>query len=75
MLRDLSESFDLVIVDMGPMSSDRSLVQTLGEQGILNAVVTVVDHRSSTAERIEACLRRIQQTGVNSIGLVENFAA
>jgi Mrp family chromosome partitioning ATPase len=75
MLRELSESFDLVIVDMGHMNSKRSLVTSLSEQGMINAVVAVVDHRSSTSEEIESCVRRIRKTGVNSIGLVENFAA
>jgi Mrp family chromosome partitioning ATPase len=75
MLYELAESFDLVVVDMGHMSSARSLVTTMGEQGILNAVVAVVDHRSSSPEQIETCLRRIRACGVASIGLVENFAA
>ncbi len=75
MLQELSESFDLVIVDTGHMNSTRNLVTALGEQGIISAVVAVVDHRSSTPEKIESCLRRIRQTGIASIGLVENFAA
>ncbi len=75
MLSELAESFDLVIVDMGPMESPRSLVSTMGECGILSAVVTVVDSREEAAEQLEACLRRIRQSGVVSVGLVENFAA
>lgn len=75
MLQQLTASFDLVIVDMGPMDSKRSLVTALGEQGIISAVVTVVDHRKSTPQRIEACLQRIRRTGISSIGLVENFSA
>lgn len=75
MLQELSESFDLVIVDMGPMSSPRSLVTSLGQQGIISAVVAVVDHRQTNSQSIENCLRRIRQTGISSIGLVENFAA
>ncbi len=75
MLQELSESFDLVIVDMGHMASPRNLVTSLSEQGILSAVVAVVDNRCSSPQQIENCLRRIRQTGVASIGLVENFAA
>ncbi len=75
MLQELSESFDLVIVDMGHMDSSRSLVTTLGERGVISAVVAVVDYRSSTRQQVDSCLRRIRQTGVASIGLVENFAA
>lgn len=75
MMHELSESFDLVIIDAGRMDSARSLVTILGERGIINAAVAVVDHRSSTPDRIELCLRRIRQAGIASIGLVENFAA
>ncbi len=75
MLHELSESFDLVIVDMGHMDSSRSLVTSLGERGVISAVVAVVDYRSSTRQQVDDCLRRIRQTGVASIGLVENFAA
>ncbi len=75
MLHELSQSFDLVIVDMGHMGSTRSLVTSMGEQGMINAVVTVVDLRNSSPGRLDACLRRIRRTGISSIGLVENFAA
>jgi Mrp family chromosome partitioning ATPase len=75
MLQELSQSFDLVIVDLGHMSAQRNLVRKLGELGVINAVVAVVDRRLSSPERIEICLRQIRQTGVASIGLVENFAA
>jgi MinD-like ATPase involved in chromosome partitioning or flagellar assembly len=75
MLQELSQSFDLVIVDLGHMSAQRNLVRKLGELGVINAVVAVVDRRLSTPERIELCLRQIRQTGISSIGLVENFAA
>ena len=75
MLQELSESFDLVIVDMGDMESTRNMVTSLGEQGLISAVVAVVDRRNSTRDRIDACLRRIRQSGIASIGLVENFAA
>ena len=75
MLHELSESFDLVIVDMGHMNSPRSLVGSLCARGVISAVVAVVDHRSSDAQEIDQCLSRIRQAGVTSIGVVENFAA
>ena len=75
MLRDLSNSFDLVIADLGPMTAPRSMAASLGELGVLQAVVAVVDHRNHSPERMEGCLRQIRQAGVSSIGLVENFAA
>ena len=75
MLIELSESFDLVILDIGHMNSPNGLMSTLAEQGIINAAIAVIDHRNSSIQRTETCIRRIRQTGVTSIGLVENFAA
>ncbi|MBX3423479.1 MAG: hypothetical protein KF752_18140 [Pirellulaceae bacterium] len=75
MLQELSQSFDLVLVDLGHMSVPRSLVYSLGELGALSAVVAVVDRRHTSTERLESCLRQIRQTGISSIGLIENFAA
>lgn len=75
MLIELSESFDLVIVDIGHMNSPGGLMQSLAEQGIINAAIAVVDQRNASTQRIETCIRRIRQAGVTSIGLVENFAA
>ena len=75
MVHELADSFDLVIIDMGHMESTRTLLTSLAEQGIVNAVVTVVDTRIAATQRLEACLRRIRRTGVSSVGLVENFGA
>lgn len=75
MLQELSQSFDMVIVDLGTMSSPRNMVNTLGELGVIHAVVAVLDKRNISSDRTESCLRQIRQTGIASIGLVENFAA
>ena len=75
MMQELSESFDLVIVDTGHIERTRSLLTSMGEQGIISAVVTVVDKRRTSQQAVEDCIRRIRNTGVASIGLVENFAA
>jgi len=75
MLIELSESFDLVILDVGHMNSPGGLMHSLAERGIINAAIAVVDHRNSSTQRVETCIRRIRQAGVISIGIVENFAA
>jgi Mrp family chromosome partitioning ATPase len=75
MLLELTESFDLVILDIGHMNSPNGLMSTLAEQGIINAAIAVVDNRNSSTQRIETCIRRIRQSGVSSIGIVENFSS
>lgn len=75
MIRELSESFDLVILDTGSMNSPNGMLISLAEQGLISAAIAVVDHRNTTSQRVDACIRRIRQAGVTSIGVVENFAA
>ncbi len=75
MLIELTESFDLVILDVGHMNSPNGLMSSLAEQGIINAAIAVIDNRNSSTQRVETCIRRIRQAGVTSIGLVENFAS
>ncbi len=75
MLIELTESFDLVILDIGHMNSPNGLMSTLAEQGIINAAIAVVDNRNPSPQRVETCIRRIRQAGISSIGIVENFAS
>lgn len=75
MMQELSDSFDLVIIDAGHIERNRSLINSLGEQGVISAVVTVIDKRHTSQQAVDDCIRRIRQTGIASIGLVENFAA
>ncbi len=75
MLIELTESFDLVILDIGHMNSPNGLMSTLAEQGIINAAIAVIDNRNPSTQRVETCIRRIRQAGVTSIGIVENFAS
>lgn len=75
MFIELAESFDLVILDVGHMSSPHGLMSSLADQGIINAAIAVIDNRNTSTQRTETCIRRIRQTGLTSIGLVENFAS
>lgn len=75
MFEELTESFDLVIADMGHMASPHSLVGPLGETGVVDAVITVINRQQTTASQVESCVERIRKTGIVSIGLVENFMA
>ncbi|HBE72378.1 MAG TPA: hypothetical protein DDW52_29945 [Planctomycetaceae bacterium] len=75
MFEELSESFDLVIADMGHMTSPSCLVRPLAETGVVDAVITVINRQQTTANQVETCVERIRKTGIVSIGIVENFMA
>lgn len=72
MIHELTQSFDLVLVDTGPLASPRNLVTSLGEQGVVHAVVNVMNSQANSAEQVETHIRRIKKLGISSIGLVEN---
>lgn len=74
MLRELSESFELVIVDACRMDSSGNVICGLASAQIFDAAIVVVDRRNSHQERIEDAVRALQQTGVGSIGIVDNFS-
>ncbi|GIW98494.1 MAG: exopolysaccharide biosynthesis protein [Pirellulaceae bacterium] len=75
MVRQLSEGFDLVVVDVGNLEASRSVVPVWGKQALIDAVATVVDCRHKTEVKLEHCFRRLRNYGIQSLGMVENFAA
>ncbi len=72
-LADLSDSFELVIVDCSKTSSSGNVITGLAHTKIFDAAIVVVDRRDSEADRVEDAVRMIQQTGIESIGIVDNF--
>ncbi len=75
MLSELSESFELVIVDCSRTSSAGNVITGLAHTKIFDAAIVVVDRRDTNQARIEDAVRLIQQTGIESIGIVDNFSA
>lgn len=73
-LADLSECFELVIVDCSKTNSSGNIITGLAHTKIFDAAIVVVDRRDTQADRIEDAVRLIQQTGIESIGIVDNFS-
>ncbi len=73
-LNDLSECFELVIVDCAKINSSGNIITGLAHTKIFDAAIVVVDRRNGQADRVEDAVRMIQQTGIESIGIVDNFS-
>lgn len=73
-LNDLSECFELVIVDCCKINSSGNIITGLAHTKIFDAAIVVVDRRDGQADRVEDAVRMIQQTGIESIGIVDNFS-
>ncbi len=74
MLQDLAECFELVIVDCARMNSAGNVISGLAHTNIFDAAIVVVDRRDSAQERVQDAVFAIQKSGIESIGIVDNFA-
>lgn len=74
MLAQLSESFELVIVDTSRVHSSGNVITGLAFTEIFDASIVVVDRRNSDQARIEDAVQSLQETGIESIGIVDNFS-
>ena len=72
-LRQLSEAFDLVLVDVGPISLDDPQSSWITAPGNgLDAAILACDVRSAEAERLRAVGRRLMDANIAALGVAEN---
>jgi Mrp family chromosome partitioning ATPase len=75
-LRQLSEAFDLVLVDVGPISLDDPQSSWITAPGNgLDAAILACDVRSAEAERLTVLSRRLMDANIPALGVAENFCA
>jgi Mrp family chromosome partitioning ATPase len=74
MLKRLTESFDLVVLDVPQVNSVGSRMIGAGTSPGIDAALLVTDCRIEDSQRIETALRRLKNLGIQSVGVVENFA-
>jgi Mrp family chromosome partitioning ATPase len=73
-LRQLSEAFDLVLVDVGPISLDDPQSSWITAPGSgLDAAILACDVRSAEAERLTVLSRRLMDANIPALGVAENF--
>jgi Mrp family chromosome partitioning ATPase len=74
MLQRLTESFDLVVLDVPQVNSVGSRMIGAGTSPGIDAALLVTDCRMEDSQRIDTALRRLKNLGIHSVGVVENFA-
>jgi Mrp family chromosome partitioning ATPase len=72
-VRAAAATFELLILDLGPIGPGEELVFPPGERCPLDAAIVVRDLRFATAAESEAIGRRLQDAGVEAVGIAENF--
>lgn len=72
-IRSVAQTHDLVIVDLGPMPAGGEPVFAVDEAAPLDAVIVLRDLRYATAAETHAIGERLHSSGVEAIGIAENF--
>ena len=73
LMRTVSETHDLVIVDLGPMSGASEPLFAADEAPPLDAVIVLRDLRYAMPSETQAIGLRLHEAGIEAIGIAENF--
>lgn len=73
MLAKLRSAFDLVLLDTTSIGGLRGWIPGTGPNCEIDAALVVQDVREPDRLALDACLKRLQQLGIDNVGLVENF--
>lgn len=72
-VRAAAATFELLILDLGPLAPGEELAFPPGERCPLDAAIVVRDLRFATASESEDIGRHLQDAGVEAVGIAENF--
>jgi Mrp family chromosome partitioning ATPase len=72
-IRAAAATFELLILDLGPLGAGEPIAFPLGEACPLDAAIVVRDLRFTTATESEAIGHRLQDAGIEAVGIAENF--
>jgi Mrp family chromosome partitioning ATPase len=67
----LADSYDLVLVDLGPLDDLTPLGGVLASR--LDAIVLVQNHRTTSDEQLSDTLRQLSAVQIPQVGVVQNF--
>lgn len=74
-VRAAAATFDLLILDLGPLSSGEGEIFPAGEPVPVDAAIVVRDLRYCSALESQAIGERLHAAGVEAVGIAENFVA
>jgi Mrp family chromosome partitioning ATPase len=73
-IRAAAATFELLILDLGPVGASEQVAFPRGEACPLDAAIVVRDVRFTPVEESEEVGRMLQEIGVEAVGVAENFA-
>jgi Mrp family chromosome partitioning ATPase len=72
-LREAAGSFDLLVLDMGPIAAGDDSIFPASESPPADAAIVVRDLRYSTPAESQAIGERLSLSGIDAVGIAENF--
>jgi hypothetical protein len=72
-VRAAAATFELLILDLGPMGPGEEICFPMDEACPLDAAIVVRDSRFATTSESEAIGRSLQEAGVEAVGIAENY--
>jgi len=72
-IQEVKQYFDMIILDAGVQTSNAHQLLAVNTAEAIDAVTVVRDMRRTTDAEIEGVVRRVHATGIEAVGIVENF--
>jgi Mrp family chromosome partitioning ATPase len=72
-IRAAAATFELLILDLGPLGAGEQIAFPPGEACPLDAAIVLHDARFATAVESEATGRSLHDAGIEAVGIAENF--
>ena len=72
-IRAAAATFELLILDLGPVGPGEEIAFPLGEKCPVDAAIVVRDIRFATLAESEAIGHGLSDAGVEAVGIAENF--
>jgi hypothetical protein len=72
-IRAAAATFELLILDLGPICPGEHLAFPPGEPSPLDAAIVVRDLRFATATESGSLCETLQDSGIEAVGIAENF--
>ena len=73
LIKGISTEFDMVFIDANRLSLEQRDMVGVAQETIVDAAIVVVDTELSVKEKVDSAVSILQEMGLSSIGLVENF--
>jgi Mrp family chromosome partitioning ATPase len=74
-LAEISQNFDLLVLDVGPLTSEACRLLSHHQECAVNAAIVVRDLRKTSEHKTLDVVARLRTLGVRAVGIAENYTS